>query len=379
MRRNRPRRCAKSCVRRARRGFAFRRQLHKVLQRALALIDRDRFGSADEFVGALRGEEVKMPPPKRESAAPPSANGDVTTDGEQRGGEAEGEAPRATFAKGEGNGFADVAGMEELKQLLRAKVINVLQDRERALKYRLAIPNGMLLYGPPGCGKTFIAEKFAEETGFNYTVVKSSDLASIYIHGSQQMIGKLFDEARAKAPTVLCFDEFDALVPSRKESTHASMAGEVNEFLSQLNNCGKKGVFVIATSNRPDMIDPAVLRTGRIDRMIYVPVPDKDARRVLFEINLKGRPTEDVDCAALAERTVNFVASDIAYAVNDAAITAAFANVPISQKILCETLDCMRPSVTEEMLAEYDKLRDKMTGMERRAARTPIGFKRQTH
>lgn len=354
-------------------------QLHKVLQRALALIDRDRFGSADEFIGALRGEEVKMPPPKRESAAPPSANGDVTTDGGQRGGEAEGEAPRATFAKGEGNGFADVAGMEELKQLLRAKVINVLQDRERALKYRLAIPNGMLLYGPPGCGKTFIAEKFAEETGFNYTVVKSSDLASIYIHGSQQMIGKLFDEARAKAPTVLCFDEFDALVPSRKESTHASMAGEVNEFLSQLNNCGKKGVFVIATSNRPDMIDPAVLRTGRIDRMIYVPVPDKDARRVLFEINLKGRPTEDVDCAALAERTVNFVASDIAYAVNDAAITAAFANVPISQKILCETLDCMRPSVTEEMLAEYDKLRDKMTGMERRAARTPIGFKRQTH
>ena len=354
-------------------------QLHKVLQRALALIDRDRFGSADEFIGALRGEEVKMPPTKRESAAPPSANGDVTTDGEQHGGEAEGEAPRATFAKGEGNGFADVAGMEELKQLLRAKVINVLQDRERALKYRLAIPNGMLLYGPPGCGKTFIAEKFAEETGFNYTVVKSSDLASIYIHGSQQMIGKLFDEARAKAPTVLCFDEFDALVPSRKESTHASMAGEVNEFLSQLNNCGKKGVFVIATSNRPDMIDPAVLRTGRIDRMIYVPVPDKDARRVLFEINLKGRPTEDVDCAALAERTVNFVASDIAYAVNDAAITAAFANVPISQKILCETLDCMRPSVTEEMLAEYDKLRDKMTGMERRAARTPIGFKRQTH
>lgn len=157
------------------------------------------------------------------------------------------------------------------------------------------------------------------------------------------------------------------------------MAGEVNEFLSQLNNCGKKGVFVIATSNRPDMIDPAVLRTGRIDRMIYVPVPDKDARRVLFEINLKDRPTEDVDCAALAERTVNFVASDIAYAVNDAAITAAFANVPISQKILCETLDCMRPSVTEEMLAEYDKLRDKMTGMERRTARTPIGFKRQTH
>ena len=319
-------------------------QLHKVLQRALALPDRDRFGRAEEFIGALQGEEVKMPPPKREPEQSHSSGNDLTANGEQHGGD-EGESPRATFVKGEGNGFADVAGMEELKQLLRIKVINVLQDRERALKYRLAIPNGMLLYGPPGCGKTFIAEKFAEETGFNYTVVKSSDLASIYVHGSQQMIGKLFDEARAKSPTVLCFDEFDALVPSRKESLHSGQSGEVNEFLTQLNNCGKKGVFVIATSNRPDMIDPAVLRTGRIDRLIYVPVPDQEARRALFEINLKDRPTEGVDCAALAERTVNFVASDIAYAVNDAAITAAFANVPIAQKILCETLDCMRPSV----------------------------------
>lgn len=354
-------------------------QLYKVLQRALALTDRDRFGSADEFIRALQGEEVKMPPPRREPVEPTASNGGLTTNGEQSGGDAEGETPRATFVKGEGNGFADVAGMEELKQLLRVKVINVLQDRERALKYRLAIPNGMLLYGPPGCGKTFIAEKFAEETGFNYTVVKSSDLASIYVHGSQQMIGKLFDEARAKAPTVLCFDEFDALVPSRKESLHSGQSGEVNEFLSQLNNCGKKGVFVIATSNRPDMIDPAVLRTGRIDRMIYVPVPDRDARQALFEINLKDRPTEEVDCAALAERTVNFVASDIAYVVNDAAITAAFANVPISQKILCETLDCIRPSISAEMLADYDKLRDKMTGLERGAARTPIGYKRQTH
>lgn len=353
-------------------------QLHKVLQRALALPDRDRFGRAEEFIGALQGEEVKMPPPKREPEQSHSSGNDLTANGEQHGGD-EGESPRATFVKGEGNGFADVAGMEELKQLLRIKVINVLQDRERALKYRLAIPNGMLLYGPPGCGKTFIAEKFAEETGFNYTVVKSSDLASIYVHGSQQMIGKLFDEARAKSPTVLCFDEFDALVPSRKESLHSGQSGEVNEFLTQLNNCGKKGVFVIATSNRPDMIDPAVLRTGRIDRLIYVPVPDQEARRALFEINLKDRPTEGVDCAALAERTVNFVASDIAYAVNDAAITAAFANVPISQKILCETLDCMRPSVSTEMLSDYDKLRDKMTGLERQAARTPIGYKRQTN
>ena len=127
------------------------------------------------------------------------------------------------------------------------------------------------------------------------------------------------------------------------------------------------------------MIDPAVLRTGRIDRMIYVPVPDAEARRLLFEINLRDRPAEHIDCAALAARTDNFVASDIAYAVNDAAITAAFANVPITQTILCQTLDCMRPSVSSDVLREYERLREKMDGLERRAARTPIGYKRQSH
>lgn len=357
-------------------------RLYEVLRRALALSGRDRFGSAGEFIGALRGEPVSH---RERGSSDTSVVSDASDASGASGGSewhesgSGGESPRAAFVKGGGSGFADVAGMEELKLLLRTKVINVLQDREKALKYRLSIPNGMLLYGPPGCGKTFIAEKFAEEAGFDYTMVKASDLASIYVHGSQQMIGKLFDEARAKAPVILCFDEFDALVPSRRDSFNNGQPGEVNEFLSQLNNCGRRGIFVIATSNRPDMIDPAVLRTGRIDRMIYVPVPDAEARRLLFEINLRDRPAEHIDCAALAARTDNFVASDIAYAVNDAAITAAFANVPITQTILCQTLDCMRPSVSSDVLREYERLREKMDGLERRAARTPIGYKRQSH
>ena len=117
----------------------------------------------------------------------------------------------------------------------------------------------------------------------NFLMVKTSDLASIYIHGSQEKIGSLFKQAQEKAPSVLCFDEFDALVPNRSNIDNTSMSGEVNEFLSQLNNCSKKGIFVIATSNRPDKIDPAVLRTGRIDKQIYVPLPDLDARKEMQE------------------------------------------------------------------------------------------------
>ena len=110
--------------------------------------------------------------------------------------------------------------------------------------------------------------------------------------------------------------------------------------------------------------------------MIYVPLPDQEARRALFEINLKDRPTDGVDCEELAARTENYVSSDIAYVVNDAAVTAAFANVPITQKILLETLDCIKPSVSADVLREYEKMRDRMTGLERRAARTPIGYRR---
>ena len=277
--------------------------------------------------------------------------------------------------RGGGNGFADIAGMDELKEMLRKRVILILKDKELAEKYKLTPPNGMLLYGPPGCGKSFFAEKFAEETGFNFILVKASDLGSIYIHGSQGKIADLFKKAEENAPTVLCFDEFDAFVPSRSGDLGSNQAGEVNEFLTQLNNCSKRGIFVIATSNRPDKVDPAVLRTGRIDKQVYVPMPDQTARKLMFELYLKDRPCGDIDSDALAVKADGYVASDIAYVVNEAATIAAFNREDITQELLCKTIDGIKPSINKDLLKEYEEMRDKMEGIGRTNALPRVGFK----
>ena len=228
-------------------------------------------------------------------------------------------------------GFADVAGMEKLKESLLRRVIWVVRDREKARKYRLTPPNGMLLYGPPGCGKTFFAQKFAEESGFSYMLVNGSDLGSTYVHGTQGKIADLFKEAEKNAPTVICFDEFDSFVPTRGSTSANYRADEVNEFLSQLNNCAARGIFVIGTTNRMDMIDPAVLRKGRLDLHVEIPAPDPETRKKMFEIHLKDRPLSgDIDIDRLASLTDGYASSDIAFIVNEAAMVAALADEPIS-------------------------------------------------
>ena len=282
--------------------------------------------------------------------------------------------PEVDIQKRKGNGFKDIAGMDQLKQMLTQKVIFILKDKEKAAKYKLLPPNGMLFYGPPGCGKSFFAEKFAEETGFNFILVKASDLGSIYVHGSQGMIADLFKKAEVSRPTVICFDEFDAFVPNRSNRGAEHQAGEVNEFLSQLNNCAQRGIFVIATSNRPDMIDPAVLRTGRIDKLVYIPMPDKEARSEMFKLHLSGRPCSDIDCERLAELTDGYIASDIAYIVNDAAMGAAFNDQPITQQLLEEVINSIHPSLSKDVVNSYENLRQKMEDTDNRNTRPKIGF-----
>mgnify|MGYP003235083577 FL=1 len=331
--------------------------LLKIMVKALAPESNQRFASAKDFLDAIEGKtEI--------DSVPLSMTRMQKVESE------------SSLSPKKGNGFADVAGMSPIKEMMKKKIINILKDPERAEKFKIQIPNGMLLYGPPGCGKSFIAEKFAEEAGYNYMFVKSSDLASIYVHGSQEKIGKLFDDARKNAPAIINFDEFEALVPDRSKVNNASESGEVNEFLSQMNNCGKDRVFVIASSNRPDLIDPAVRRKGRLDQIIYIPVPDNEARKEIFRIHMSGRPAkENIDYVRLAEMTENYVASDIAYIVNDAAVRAFEDDIEISQDLLEEVIKENTPSISAKDLQFYDNIRKQLENNQKIETRRPIGFK----
>ena len=348
-------------------------KLQAIIMGGMALGYNDRYESVDEILAdIIEGDDSEMAQEVRDRlAARHKAADDEESDNIGSGGssgssttsrQATETSADVQIKRGGGNGFADIAGMDDLKEMLRKRVILILKDKELAEKYKLTPPNGMLLYGPPGCGKSFFAEKFAEETGFNFILVKASDLGSIYIHGSQGKIADLFRKAEENAP------------PNRSGDTSGNQAGEVNEFLTQLNNCSKRGIFVIATSNRPDKVDPAVLRTGRIDKQVYVPMPDLTARRLMFELYLKDRPCKDIDCEALALKADGYVASDIAYVVNEAATIAAFNREDITQELLSKTIEGIKPSVNKDLLKEYEEMRDKMEGITRANALPRVGY-----
>lgn len=211
-------------------------------------------------------------------------------------------------------GFDCIAGMRDLKTLLYNEVIHPLTNPEKFERFKVSIPNGILLYGPPGVGKSFIVRKLAEELGFNYMEVKGSDLATPYIHGSVGNIGKVFSEARKSAPTILCFNEISALVPDRKSLSENSShkEEETSEFLTQLEEAADNKILVIGTTNFVERIDEAVLRPGRFDKKIHVPPPDEEARIELFKIGLSGRPfAENVDFKKLATLTEGYSSADI--------------------------------------------------------------------
>lgn len=277
-----------------------------------------------------------------------------------------------------GKGFSAIAGMQELKDTIQLDVIDALNEKERYAEYGLTIPNGMLLYGPPGCGKTFFAERMAEEIGFNFYQLKPSDIQSKYVNESQEKIKNLFDEARENAPSIIFIDELDAVVPNRDNSNVNHMnTSAVNEFLAQMNNCGDDGIFIIGATNRPNSIDPAILRAGRLDKVIYLPPPDLEARELMFKLYLEKRPREvGLNYSELAKATENYVSSDIKFLCDEASRKALKMKSRISKEILFDTINNNKPSIKLDELQSYIAIRAKMEGLSENTNDRPrIGFK----
>lgn len=280
-------------------------------------------------------------------------------------------------------GFKGVAGMDKLKQLVTDGFINVLNNRECAKAYGITPPS-MLFYGPAGCGKTFFAEKVAEEVGINFIKVVPDDLASTLVHGTEEKIGELFRRAEKKAPTLIFFDEFDAMVPRRSTDDRNYQNGETNEFLCMLNNAVEKGIYVLAATNHPERIDRCVLRAGRIDEVIYVDMPDHDARESLFRLELSKLPAADnIDFAQLATLTKGYNCSDISYIIKVASRKMFNESIKekdrpyklITQTLLEESIAQKAPSVSSRDLREFERMRREFSPKDEAAQQQmTIGF-----
>ncbi len=320
-----------------------------ILLKALAKKPEDRFASAGEFAQALF-EQVM--PELAKMMEEDETNVVSQADGQTQ----DNSGPTITFKKGSGSGFDNVTGRDELKEQLRKEVLFALQNPEKAKSYKLPAINGVLLYGPPGCGKSLVLESFAEELGFNYSIIKGVEMGHIYQQGVLDNLQRVFDAAEIKAPFVLCFDELEFIAPNpNAEGEEGNITPQISAFFGMLNNCSKKGILVVATTNRPDLIDQSIMRIGCFDRVFFVPQPDFEARKDIFMAHLKDRPCDELDYDELARLSDDFNAGDITEAVNEAAMTAAYNDVPISQKILVDVLKYKNPTYSTKTRIGFNK------------------------
>jgi len=322
--------------------------LKAILLKALAKKPEDRFASAAEFAQALF-EQVMPELAKR--MEDPETNAPQTEEHSQVNA-----GPVITIKKGSGSGFDNVTGRDELKEQLRKEVLFALQNPEKAQLYKLPTINGVLLYGPPGCGKSLVLSSFAEELGFNYTVIRGPEMGHIYQEGVLENLQRLFDAAEIKAPFVICIDELEFVAPNPNAEGEENVTPQISALYGMMNNCSKKGILVVATTNRPDLIDQSIMRIGCFDRVFFVPQPDFEARKDIFREHLKDRPCDELDFDELARMSDDFNAGDITEAVNEAAMTAAYNDVPISQKILVDVLKYKNPTYSTKTRIGFNKV-----------------------
>ena len=217
--------------------------------------------------------------------------------------------------------LADVGGMEQVKQRLEVAFLAPMRNPELSRMYHKSLKGGLLLYGPPGCGKTFIARAVAGELGASFISVTLADILDMYIGNSERNLSEIFATARRNAPCVLFFDEIDAIGQKRSQLRNNAARGVVNQFLTELDGVdgANEGVFVLAATNAPWDVDVALRRPGRLDRTLLVLPPDLPAREAILRHHLRDRPVSGVKLGSLAKRTEGYSGADLAHVCESAA------------------------------------------------------------
>ncbi|HIG73673.1 MAG TPA: AAA family ATPase [Bacteroidetes bacterium] len=293
-------------------------------------------------------------------------------------------------------GWADIGGLDEVKRQLREGIELPLQRPDAFKRLGIRQAKGFLLFGPPGNGKTLLAKAVAREAEANFVATKSSDLLSKWVGESEKQVSRLFQRARQVAPTVIFIDEIDALAPARGSGIGDSNVTErvVNTLLAEMDGledmqgvaemailifmwiCGGL-IIVMAATNRPTLLDPALLRPGRFDEIVYVPVPDPEGRRTILGIQTQTMPlADDVDLDALAAQTERFSGADLENLVRKAGLLALRANLDVEHVTAADferALEDTRPSVTPEVEKEYERMKRQLKQEDPRAGRA-IGF-----
>ena len=251
--------------------------------------------------------------------------------------------------------FGDVGGMDDLKEEIGMKIIYPLQHPEMYQAYGKQIGGGILMYGPPGCGKTYLARATAGEIQAGFMSIGISDVLDMWIGSSERNLSELFSQARYNTPCVLFFDEVDALGARRSDMHGGGSRQVINQFLAELDGVqhSNEGVLILAATNAPWHIDPAFRRPGRFDRILFVPPPDHAARGAILRILCRGKPVDTIDFDHLAKKTDGFSGADLK-AVLDIAIEAKLRDAmkagvpkPLTNKDLASAAKTLRPTTRE--------------------------------
>ncbi|MCX8190626.1 MAG: CDC48 family AAA ATPase [Candidatus Aenigmarchaeota archaeon] len=258
----------------------------------------------------------------------------------------------------------DIGDLEEAKRVLREMVEWPLKYRESFERMGIEPPRGILLYGPPGTGKTLLAKAVANESGVNFIAIKGPELLSKWFGESEKRIRELFRKAKQVAPCIIFFDEIDALAPRRGIGMHEATERIVSQLLTEISGIEDiKNVVIIAATNRPDLVDPALLRPGRIEKLVFVPSPDEKGRLEILKIHTRKMPLgKDVDLEDLAKRIEGFSGADIEALCREAALNSLREDIKakeVSLRHFEEALKKITPSITKEMIEYYKKFEER--------------------